>query len=600
MRPHAPRARVRPVSFPAHLIMLGKLGNKGKRILCAGRPPRSTASTSCATPSACTSTTLSLTSSGASAPASQATATAKSASASAATAPAPLHSLTESYQFCVQLATVLDTVKRVMRELGPSAGQDAAVVGPVAAQCRLDPFASSVARVAEAVEVLHTLGPTVCPVQYFVRRFQEFVAAEAVVELSTHHLLSIARREVLGSRAECLLRHVATAEGVTPLLACYLNARREDVATIVDSVGIPAGVIDLDRRAPDAAAAARDTPSAVSRMVCPGYMGSHSPLSAPLCVPEDLLPCIRRLALLDSDRRPPLILVASGRDGHPLDFVLETFVDLAVVPGAVRVLNLMEEEAPSGSTAAAAAAAAACSPAGTAAAPPSSTAMLSPADIEGLEACIRSGVPVVIRTSGGVPTALALHARLRLHVMHVRKGVLDRHLQDQGFAPVTRVSWGAHHGRRLWDAVAACPGLGAQPLPTPPWRPAAPAVLHGPGTKGPPGRGDPDPEDVALLSEMLHTGQEGVQLCQGATALVKDVAAAYAAYRRRRGYFRAAAAPGGITAEAITAAACVVSDLWDEGLAVGYLAPVGCVCGVQCRPHAGGAPDMDLDAAMEA
>jgi hypothetical protein len=565
-------------------------------------------------------TTVTAASASASGPAPGPASSTAASAAATATAPRQAGSLTESYQFCVQLATVLDTVKRVLRELGPSAGQDAAVVGPVAAQCRLDPFASSVARVAEAVQVLHTLGPTVCPVQYFVRRFQEFVAAEAVVELTSHHLLSIARREVLGSRAECLLRHVATAGDVTPLLACYLNARREDVATIVDAVGIPLGVIDLGRLAPDAAAAARDTPAAVSRMVCPAYMGTHSAHSAPLCVPEDLLPCIRRLALLDSDRRPPLILVASGRECHPLDFMLETFVDLAVVPGAVRVLNLMDtggvggsntgSGCSSGSGAAAAgtgtAAAASSAPSSassfssTSRCPPAAAATLAPPDIEELEACIRSGVPVVIRTTTGVPAALALHARLRLHVMHVRKADLDRHLQGQGFAAVTRGSWAAHHGRRLWDAVVACPRLGAQPLPTPRWRPAAPAVLHGPGTKGPPGRGDPDPEDVALLSEMLHSGQEGVQLCQGATAPVKDVAVAYAAYRQRRGYFRPAAAPGGITAEAITAAAGIVSDLWDEGLAVGYLAPVGCVCGVLCRPHAGGAPDMDLDAAMEA
>ena len=592
--------------------------------MCAARPQRSstTAASTSTSASASAATPLSATQ-----PASQAsTATAASGpgtgSATAGTAPRQPVSLTESYQFCVQLATVLDAVKRVLRDLGPTAGQDAAVVGPVASQCRLDPFASSVARVAEAVEVLHTLGPTVCPVQYFVRRFQEFVAAEAVVELTSHHLLSIARREVLGSRAECLLRHVATAGDVTPLLACYLNARREDVATIVDAVGIPLGVIDLGRLAPDAAAAARDTPAAVSRMVCPAYLGSHSPHSAPLCVPEDLLPCIRRLALLDSDRRPPLILVASGRECHPVDFVLETFVDLAVVPGAVRVLNLMDTVGDGGcsastgggaavgigsaaGTATGGAAAAAAAAGGTAASAcqngPSmvaaaTAATLSPADIEGLEACIRTGVPVVIRTTTGVPAALALHARLRLHVMHVRKGALDRHLQGQGFAAVTRGSWVAHHGRRLWDAVVACPRLGAQPLPTPRWRPAAPAVLHGPGTKGPPGRGDPDPEDVALLSEMLHTGQEGVQLCQGATAPVKDVAVAYAAYRQRRGYFRAAAAPGGITAEAITAAACVVSDLWDEGLGVGYLAPVGCVCGVQCGPCAG-SDDGDGDGA---
>lgn len=496
---------------------------------------------------------------------------------------------THTYTFCVQLASVLDTVKRMVRDVGVTVAGDACAVRSVAEQCTLDPFAGMVVRVADALHTLHTLGAAVCPVNYFVQRFQVFIAAENVVELRTKQLLSLARRCVLGTRAECLVNYVATSQEVTPMLRCYLHARREDVPVIVGAVGIPEGVIALDRIAPDLETACRDATGDISRMVCPQYHEGWSQCSTALCVPPSLVPCVRRLALLDSAVcRTPLVLVASGAGLHALDLVLETFVDLAVVPGAVRAINLCGPEDGGGNAGGNGGGGNAGGPspgnAGSWGGPPRQPSQpqdLSPADLMDIDGCIQRGVPVYIRSVSGVPPALAHHPRLRLHVVHVRASALAHHVAAEGGPPLSRASWATQYARRLWDAVVDSPPLDNVPLQAAGWRPAAPSVLHD-STSRASARTDPDTEDVALLSEMLHTGREGLQLCQGAVAPMEEVAHLYAAYRRRRGYFHSSCAAGGISPATLATAACIVNDLWDDGFGMDMLPPAGCVCGIRC------------------
>ena len=489
-----------------------------------------------------------------------------------------------TYAFCVQLASTLDAVKRAGQDIQGPVAADAALVGAVAARVALDPFAAALARVSEALTVLHTLSPVVCPVKYFTHRFQVFVAAERVVELSSKQLLSLARRCVLGTRSECLVNYVAGMADVSPLLAFYFHARREDVAAVVAAVGIPEGVIQVTRIAPDLMSATEDPPSDISRMVRPQYCTPGAVF--PLCVPPSLVPCVRRLALLDvSTCGTPLILVASGCGLHPFDLVLETFVDLGVVPGAVRAFNLLPPAGEAGWGSMAQPSATPC-PAGqgTSSAVGPGVPDLTVADLMDIEACIQRGVPVLVRSGSGVPWPLAHHPRLRLHVVHVRGATLAQHVLEKGGPPLTRGSWVEGYARRLWDAVVAHAPLENVPLQTPQWRPVAPGLFQDVIAHTSP-RSDPDTEDVALLSEMLHTGREGVQLCHGASAAMADICAVYAAYRRERGYFQASGALGGITPSTLATAACIVNDMWDEGFGMEVLPPPGYVSGIRCRPQ---------------
>lgn len=460
-----------------------------------------------------------------------------------APARAPLDQV--SFGACVQLAAVLDCVKRALSDLGPGLGCDAEGVRALAAGMAWDPFAERVAAVAGALHILQTLGPSVCPVTYFVQRFQEFVAAERVVQLPCGQLLSLRTRKLLGSRAECLVHHVATAEDVTPMLACYLHVRREDVGSIVSAVRIQVGTVTLTRIAPTLADAYDDQPYNISRMVVPPPATATATAAAtvslpPLCVPDSLLPCVRRFCLLPEDGcKPPLIIVASGAGCHVFDFVFESFVDLGAVVGGACLFTL-----------------------------PTEGSDLSQDNLRSIEACIQTGVPVMVRTRAGTPPSLATHPRLRLHVVYVRSLPLAQALHNVGAPALTRTTWHTTYARPLWEAVVAGACLSPHPLQTLAWRPAAHPDL---------------PEDVALLSEMLHTGEEGVTLAQGATAHMWDILKAYSKYRHRRGYFRDTANPGGLTLDILAAAANAVGDLWADAVCADPTRP-GLVRGVSCGP----------------
>jgi hypothetical protein len=387
-----------------------------------------------------------------------------------------------------------------------------------------DTYSAHVAEAATAITVLHSVAPLVCPIGYFTKCYVDYVQRHRVVRLGDA-LYSLTRRLWLGTAEACLLQHVSREPSVTHLLQCYLTARREDIGPIVAATPIAAGAVDMRRVAPSADAAAQDPVDTVSRMVLPPAgstpdAAEAARLALQHCVPEALLRVVRRLCFLPGDAQEPVIVVASGRGVHLIDAVLNTFVDLGVMePRLVRVLQVGE-----GCT-------------------------LQPSDCQILAACMDDGIPVVMRTAVGVPHALACDLRLRLFVVHVKasraKGCVERDAwMGQGVA------------RAVWEGAVALPRL-AKGAFLQHWslRPTAPSSAT-----------DGSVEDVALLSEMMHTGEGGLRLEAGASALYGAVCDAYARYRRVRGYFKSTSSTAGLTLDAMNQAAEAAGGAWTARL----------------------------------
>lgn len=398
--------------------------------------------------------------------------------------------------FYSQLAVVCDIAASVGQQLPAHAM--AAMDTVREAVTGTDVFATSMADVVDALQTLQRRAPTSSPVVLMTDLVQGFLVDQRVVVLPNDQLFSVKSRTMLGTRLQCTLQ-VAKAQDAYPLLKGYLDERPDEAGRVAAACDAPEGKVAVESVAASLATAAADAVDAISRAV----LLPRCPTDRPM-YDDAFLALLQRFCCFGKHgATAPCIVVASGTapGRHVFDFVMDTFVGLGAIAGAVAYMSVEDD--------------------------------LTPAQLADVWGCVQSGVPVVVRTAVGVPHALATHLQLRLEVAHVRGAA----------AAMTSDVWYSGFGREVWDAVMELPHNSDALWHCPQFRPAPNALSAA-------------QQDVALLSEMLQSAHMAVSMT------LKDVCDAYVGYRARRGYYGKAASASGITVDVVAAAAAAVNTDW--------------------------------------
>jgi hypothetical protein len=374
------------------------------------------------------------------------------------------------------------------------------------------PGAPSLLQVAQAMQVLHAVAPCLDMAHAMLATFQKFLTDMRVVMVGDAQLLfALQNRCLLGSWDQALATSLR-AHNQTAWL--YLEARKDRAAAVIRQCSVATGTVNLHRVCL-APADAEDSVEDIARTVIPAAAGTGtgtgtagaSPLLEAACRPQVLGTMMHSLAAPAgaASRVRPFILVPGCVAGMEfINFCKRVLVgDLGVVAG--HVLFLAD--------------------------------VATGEDLAALGRAMATNTPVIVqgRGDGLVPPLLSRDPHLRLFVVHLRS------------TNTPRVQWDAPGAaRQAWDLATASSPFHTCPMA---FRPA-PMDRDGPG------------EDVALLAEAIQEGFGGLRIAaaeaedtdtdrdgsggSGSATQLVVLGAAYAEYRRRRGFYHRCAGGGSI------------------------------------------------------